>query len=65
MMNYPDDEAELQVMLERVSGMVERDEASVARFGHAHKVYLNSSRKILGDVQAKLCLLKAERESKI
>ena len=66
-MNYPDDIAELESMLERVLGMVERDEAAASRSEEpgANKLFLSSSKKMRTDLRTKLREAKAERAHEV
>ena len=66
-MNYPDDIAELESMLERVLGMVEQDEAALARSDqpNAEMLFLSSSKKLQSDLLRKLRDAKAERAHEV
>ncbi|MCY4014861.1 MAG: hypothetical protein OXG82_19360 [Gammaproteobacteria bacterium] len=66
-MNYPDDIAELEHELQRVSGMVERDEELVARSKRpkVEQVFLSSSTKLRIDIQKRLRVAKAERAHEV
>ena len=55
-MDYPDDIAELERLLERVLGMVEQDEDAVARSDRPEvdAVFLSSSKKLRTDLRNRL-----------
>ena len=62
-MDYPDDVAELELLLERVLGMVEQDEHAVARSDRpdVDLVFLSSTKKLRTDLQDRLRIAKAVR----
>lgn len=55
-MNYPDDIAELELLLELVLGMVEQDENAVARSDRpdVELVFLSSTKKLRTDLRNRL-----------
>ena len=66
-MNYPDDIAELESLLERVLGMVEQDEDAVSNSERpsVDLLFLSSTRKLRSDLQKKLRIAKAERTHEV
>ena len=66
-MNYPEDIAELESELQRVLGVVEHDEAAVARSERpkVEEVFLASAGKLRADLQKRLRIAKAERAHEV
>ena len=66
-MNHPDGIAELERELQRVVGMVERDEELVARSKRpkVESIFLASSTKLRKDIQRRLRIAKAERAHEV
>ena len=66
-MNYPDDIAELESLLERVLGMVEQDEGAVSgsERPNVDLLFLSSTKKLRSDLQKKLRIAKAERAHEV
>ena len=65
-MDYPDDIAELESLLERVLGMVERDESAVLRSErpNADLLFLSSTKKLRSDLQKRLGIAKAQANTR-
>ena len=66
-MNYPDDIAELESLLERVLGMVEQDEGAVSgsERPNVDLLFLSSTKKLRSDLQKRLRIAKAERAHEV
>ncbi|MDE0177885.1 MAG: hypothetical protein OXH92_16070 [Bryobacterales bacterium] len=66
-MNYPDDIAELESLLERVLGMVEQDEGAVvgSERPNVDLLFLSSTKKLRSDLQKRLRFAKAERAHEV
>ena len=66
-MNYPDDIAELESLLERVLGMVEQDEGAVSRSERPNVdlLFLSSTKKLQTDLQKRLRIAKSERAHEV
>ena len=66
-MNYPEDIAELESLLQRALGMVEQDENAVSRSDRpsVDQVFLSSTRKLQSDIQKRLRVAKAERAHEV
>ena len=64
-MDYPEDVAELESLLERVLRMVERDERTVSRSErpNVERLFLSSTKKLRLDLQERLRIAKAESAS--
>lgn len=62
-MNYPDDIAELESLLDRVLGMVEQDESAVSGSERpsVELLFLASTKKLRSDLQKRLRIAKADK----